>query len=302
MTQRTRILLILCATLLPTFALSIAWAHDFVLWPTPARLNSPGLLTLNLWVGDHMAFEEQRPYQVDRVAHFEHTSAQGTLDLSKGQTTKEKPSFATLDLKTKGGHWVRLDRPAVDIELEAQRFNHYLEHERLLHILAERTRLGESNLPGKERYTRHLKTFLQVGEVSDKQGCTPMGQAFEIVPLQDPALLKQGATLKVELRAEGKPIGAQPVEAMTRVGGDVVRVPLLSDASGQATVTFSHPGQWVLRRRHDAPLQGVRQGPVAQPLDCVRAGRVARSLGGSTTCVSQKTCPKASGSTIISCS
>ena len=243
--KRAIVCAVVCA--LSTSTLDNAFAHDFVLWPTPARLKAPERLSLRLWVGDHMAFEEQRSYTKDRVTRFEHRSAQGTVDLAQGRQNALTPPFATVDIRKKGGHWISLDRPAMHIELEAPRFNGYLEHERLEAVSAERTRRKEAKLPGKERYTRHLKTFVQVGRASDGQGCKATGQEFEIVPLQDPALLKKGATLKVELRVKGEPLANHPFEAMTRVDKKVVRVPLKTDAKGQAEVKFGHAGQWLLR-------------------------------------------------------
>jgi len=234
---------------------SIALAHDFILWPKPGRRNAPGSVDVELWVGHHLTFEEQRGWRHDRVDRLEHISSAETQDLRERGVLEQQP-FAQLALNNEGGHLLVLDRPAVDIELEAERFERYLEHERLDGIKAERARRKEAHEPGTERYTRHLKAFVQVGDVLDGTGCQPTGQALELVPVQDPGSFRAGQAALFVLLRDGQPVTRHPVDAMVRVAGELKRQALTTDDAGRVEVDFTHEGQWVLRSVHMVRCSG----------------------------------------------
>jgi len=238
-----RLLLAVVSVLAPC---SAALAHDFILWPRPGHLPAPGEVRLELWVGDHLAFEEQRGFQVERADRFDRVDASGAHDLLAGRVDADPP-FATVALDHPGGHTLVLDRPAVSIELPADRFEHYLEHERLAGVVRERARRDESQRPGRERYTRHIKTFVQVGDRFDSAGCRAMGQPLEVVPLIDPARLAEGQVMEVELRRDGRALADHPLEAMTLVEGRPRSTHMRTDARGRARLRLDNEGEWLLR-------------------------------------------------------
>jgi len=251
----TTLLLACTAASAVVLSTSLALAHDFVLWPKPGVLKAPGAIDVELWLGDHLAFEGQRGWRADRIDRLEHVSKKATRDLRKLGKSGQKP-FVRLELKRKGGHLVVLDRPAIDIELEAERFEGYLEHERLAAIKAERAKRGESGEPGHERYTRHLKTFVQVGGARDKVGCKAAGQPFELVPVHDPASLRAGHAASFTLLRDGKPVASHPVDALVRVGGELKQQQLTTNDAGRIEVDFAHEGQWLLRSVHMVRCEG----------------------------------------------
>jgi hypothetical protein len=51
-----------------------------------------------------------------------------------------------------------------EISLSAEDFNSYLEHDGIPDILEARKRQGELTRPARERYQKHVKAILQVGE------------------------------------------------------------------------------------------------------------------------------------------
>ena len=243
--MRSRWTLAFVAALLSSLS-AVAAAHDFILWPRPARLDAPGVVEFGLWVGDHLAFDEQRGYRPERALRFELLSAAGSRDLRAGRARTEPP-FARIRLERPGGHLVVLDRPPIEIALPPDRFTHYLEHEGLGRILAERRRRGESQRPGRERYTRHLKAFVQVGPAPDGVGCRVAGQELEIVPGLDPASLRAGDRLPITLRLRGRPLARHRVEAMIQEGGRVRHQHRTTGPDGRATVRLDREGTWLLR-------------------------------------------------------
>ena len=71
--------------------------------------------------------------------------------------------FALLSAKRAGQHLLILQRDWAHIELEAEKFDNYLEHEGLEGILKLRREAGEDKSVGKERYRRYIKSLLKVG-------------------------------------------------------------------------------------------------------------------------------------------
>lgn len=216
-----------------------ALAHDFVLLP---EVGSSGTVALRLLVHDGHRLGDERTFMASRVARMFVRSASGQRPLtsSDGQLP-----FARAQGLGAGGHWVAVDRVPIDIELEAERFDGYLRHEGLGPIAEERRRRGESDRPGRERYSRHLKAFVQVGERRDRVGCRAVGQDFEVVLRHDPATLRAGHRLGLELRHRGRPLASHPLDAGSPDDPHGQRV--ITDARGRAEVELREAGPLLLR-------------------------------------------------------
>jgi hypothetical protein len=220
----------------------IAKAHDFVLWPDDGP--RPDARRLRLLVHDGHRLGDERVFRADRVTRFFDRSAEGERELAGGGA--EGP-FAVVSGLRPGGHWLAVDRVPIDIELEADRFDDYLRHEGLEAALRERRRRGESGRPGRERYTRHLKAFVQVGDARDGVGCQRLGQALEVLFLHDPSTLSVGHTLEVELREEGRPVVGHPVDAYTERHPDPHARRVRTDERGRVRIPLREAGRLVLR-------------------------------------------------------
>jgi hypothetical protein len=98
------------------------------------------------------------------------------------------------------------------IELDAKKFRSYLEHENLTNALKWREANGETRRPGRERYSKYVKSLLSVGK-SDTYFSERTGLAIEIVPEADPYSLKPGDTLPVQVLFRGQPAVDVAVES-----------------------------------------------------------------------------------------
>jgi hypothetical protein len=239
----TRTLLVAVPAL---FVAAPAAAHDLFLLPAVHADEAPREIELRLLVGDHFAPEEERGFRGSTLARFELVTARGRRDLSQGDDGP--PPFARVEVGA-GGQLFAIDRRPILTELEAERFDAYLEHEGLSHILAARRAPGASG-PGRERYTRYLKSFVQIGARRDGAFRRVLGQRLELVPLDDPSSLREGANLRVRLLFEGRPLADQPVTAYRRNGDDVATTVVRTDPRGEAVFTIDRAGTWLLRTVH----------------------------------------------------
>ena len=118
--------------------------------------------------------------------------------------------------------------------------------------------LGKSYRLGKrERYQKHVKAILQVGDLRTRAFESVLGYPAEIVPLANPYLVIVGDTLGFRCLVDGQPVAQQLVIA----GGerDTVRIPEVrarSDAQGVARFVIRRPGKWYVKFIHMVPVSG----------------------------------------------
>jgi len=140
------------------------------------------------------------------------------------------------------------------IELSADDFNEYLKHDGVLDVLAAREQGGLLDRPANERYAKHVKTLLQVGDDATDTYSTFLGFPIEIIPQANPASLAPGDTLRVLVMADGSPVAEQLVYASYAgyhshddTGGHQEAMQARTDANGVAEIEISRSGRWYVR-------------------------------------------------------
>ena len=148
-------------------------------------------------------------------------------------------------------------RPRV-LRLEAKDFNAYLESDGVPDILAARRQSGEITKPARERYQKHVKAIVQVGERRTDTYGTTLGHPAELVPLENPYALTPGATLRLRTLIDGKPVANQYVISGGRTanGGRIALGEHRSDASGIVRVPLIGAGQWYVKFIHMTKVVG----------------------------------------------
>ena len=138
------------------------------------------------------------------------------------------------------------------IRLEAKDFNEYLATEGSPTILAQRKRTGEDTLPASERYSKHVKAILQVGDIRSAGYGTVLGYPAELVPLNNPYALRRGEALRVRALVEGRPEASQLLYyGGRRTDGKPVRErSVRTDRAGVGSVRIPSSGQWYIKFIH----------------------------------------------------
>lgn len=238
-----RSLLFICPALLV--------AHECWLQPSAFIVFPKQALTLQLNVG--MNFQgEARPFNAQRAARLTHFSAAGAADWSAKATGQTGLEFS---LPALGTHVLALDSNPSFITLEAEKFNAYLKEEGLTSVLVQREQAGESNAPGKERYLRNIKTIIQAGRADDTWQVRT-GQRLELVPLDNPATVRPGGTLRVQLLFAGLPLADNLVRAWHRESDKLTVIDVRTSATGEAAFTLPAAGPWMLSTVHMARVTG----------------------------------------------
>jgi uncharacterized GH25 family protein len=237
------------------FSARPALAHDY--WMVPAPLVTPAAqeVTLSLFVGEDFVAQDEKRFETARASRFSHLHGSETAEVLSLSAEGGAP-ILRLRVEGEGGHLFVLDRNLAKIELAPAKFEDYLRHEGLTAVLAERARRGESDKPGRERYTRCLKALVQVGAARDGTFGRVAGQALEIVPESDPGLAAPGDSLAVRVLFRGTPLQGARVEAFSREGADVKGQESATDEHGIAHVAVDRRGAWLLRMVHMVRCEG----------------------------------------------
>ena len=135
-----------------------------------------------------------------------------------------------------------------ELNLSAQDFNDYLEHDGVLDVLDARRRDGQLTEDARERYSKHVKAVFQVGERRSPGFDVVLGYPAELVPLENPYALGTDATLPVRCLVDGTPVAGQPVRwGGEGPSGSFRERSTRSDASGVAVVRIDQPGKWYVK-------------------------------------------------------
>jgi hypothetical protein len=139
-------------------------------------------------------------------------------------------------------------RPNV-IPLEAKDFNLYLRDDGIPDVLEARRQGGELDRPARERYSKHIKALIQVGQLRSDHFGTELGYPAELVPLDNPYSLASGRPLRVRTLVDGHPAANQFVlyGGRTPNGGRIAQRSLRSDSAGVARIPLRGPGVWYVK-------------------------------------------------------
>ena len=108
-----------------------------------------------------------------------------------------------------GPYAVGVSTTASVIALSADTVNMYLRDDGIPDILAQRRTRNELTKPARERYHKHVKALLQVGDSLGPSFDAVFGYPAEIIPLANPYGLRSGATLRIRVIVDGKPVPNQ---------------------------------------------------------------------------------------------
>jgi len=143
------------------------------------------------------------------------------------------------------------------IALSGEDFNSYLKEDGIPDVLNARTLDGELEKAVRERYQKHVKAVLQVGDARTTAFSVVLGYPAEIVPLSNPYATRIGDTLAVRALVDGKAVMNQIVIAGgERDGRPMEEVRTRSDADGVARFALSGPGKWYIKFIHMVPVTG----------------------------------------------
>ena len=166
-------------------------------------------------------------------------------------------SLLTFETGGPGTYVLGVSTAARVFTLTAEEFNEYLVHDGIVDVIAEREAAGKTNDEAIERYSKHVKALVQVGDERSDEWSHELGYPVEFMPLGNPYDLGAGDELEVRFLRAGEPVANQLVYASYEnhhqhddAGGHVEAVTTRTDADGVATITLAGAGRWYVRAIH----------------------------------------------------
>jgi hypothetical protein len=161
-------------------------------------------------------------------------------------------SVLTLSTVESGTYLIGASLLPREITLEAKDLNEYLAHDGLPDMLEARRRSGELDRPARERYSKHVKALVQVGDRRTEEYQSVLDYPAELIPLDNPYTLKSAGVLRVRALVDGEPVPNQLVVAGNHKGQRSIR----TDSSGVARVRIGSRGAWYVKFIHMEPALG----------------------------------------------
>jgi uncharacterized GH25 family protein len=238
-------------------SVSIAAAHDMFVKPARFFAAENSAVFVRLLNGTFSKSENSiaRPRLLD-------ISVVGPAGRERMDTTSWNAigDTSTFEIKTGGaGTYVVgvSTRPNV-IEMSADTFHLYLAEDGIPDELAARKKEGASNARVRERYHKHVKALIQVGDTRSNHYSMELGYPAELVPLENPYSLQPGQTLRLRTLVDAKPASNQYVlyGGRTSANARIEQRSLRSDANGVVSVPLRTRGTWYVKFINMARLSG----------------------------------------------
>ena len=233
---------------------SFLFAHEFWLMPSQFRVGINESFNLTFYVGEDFMGElwEKRSDRTLKLSHFSGRKIEDLTPLA----LKNDSSDLVLKFGNAGTHLVTMASKNSFIALDANKFNEYLKEDGINNIYQLRQAKGELDKPSKERYRRCVKTLIQVGTKTDKTFKRQTGMPLEIIPLQNPYILKMGDMMTVKVLFNGKPLADKMIVTWNKTATTKTRQQKLrTDAHGLMTFSLDQKGQWMVSTVHMIPLE-----------------------------------------------
>jgi len=187
----------------------------------------------------------------ERVADFSIVTSTGHASPSQEQwQVQDSLSAFSYEFTTPGTYVIGLSTHPRTIEMSSEEFAAYLAHEGLDDDLADfKANWQDSSV--RERYVKHSKAILQVGESFSGEYQSHLQHNLEIVPDENPYQLRFGNEMTVQVLIDGRPAanrvvraGAEDFHGHDGSGAHQKYYTLRTNEEGRATLLISQKGIW----------------------------------------------------------
>jgi uncharacterized GH25 family protein len=240
------------STLVLVLAASAVYAHElFIKLDTYFLEENSGVRVMLL---NGTFTNSENSITADRVVDVTLVGPDGVSRLQpEAWDASSDTTYITLQTGPPGTYVLGVSTGSRLIELDAESFNEYLEHDGIPDILEARRATGELGEDAVERYSKHVKAVYQVGGTRTVGWSRAVGYPAEIVPLANPYRLSVGEELAVRCLVHGEPTANQLVVAGGDLNGQAIEErDARTDSDGIVRFMVDQAGKWYVRFIHMA--------------------------------------------------
>jgi uncharacterized GH25 family protein len=226
------------------FITGIVLPHEFWLQPKKFKYALNEEMNVAFLVGENF---EGEPWDLkkNKIEKLELSHLTKTIDLrlQVNPEAKEKLKYKFIE---EGTYLLSMQSNEAFIELDSVRFNKYLKEDGLENALDIRKKTNTLDKPSKEFYSRYVKLFVQAGNKTDDTFKKKTGMRIEIIPKQNPCLLKSGDYLQCLVLFNGKPSAHQMVKVWNKIGNTTFQQNNYTENDGTIKFPISSKGPWMV--------------------------------------------------------
>ncbi|HEX5668988.1 MAG TPA: DUF4198 domain-containing protein [Chitinophagaceae bacterium] len=220
-------------------------AHEFWLEPQKFNLKRGEHVILTFKVGEHFEGENWRG-NATSVKSLKLFYANIQDDLESLISPDAEGDSLSLQFYDDGTALVAYQSTNKHIELEAAKFNEYLEEDGLHSAIEYRQKNSETDSIGRENYMRCAKTLFQVGANKDDAYKKYCSMPLEFVPVQHPYLLRKDETLTFRLLFQAKPVPGALVKVWHKLNNKTEKIECTTNDEGLIEIPLSLAGKFMI--------------------------------------------------------
>jgi len=219
-------------------------SHEFWLNPDKFIYNRGEKINIRFFVGENFDGENWNGNN-EKIQSLKLYYGGVSDDLSKN-INEEKGDSIELTMLDEGTNLVAFNSTNSFIELEATKFNEYLQEDGLYNTIEYRKQNNETDSLGKEFYQRCAKTLIQVGNIKDKTFSVNTDLPVDIIPITNPYTLKNEDSLTVKILFRNFPLANALVKIWHRENDKTEKSGLVSNENGEIKFPVTISGKWML--------------------------------------------------------
>lgn len=223
-------------------AVPAAQAHEFWLLPSSTVLSSPGYITVDAAVSNDIFYFNYRPLGIRDNLSI--TAADGSKVEPESMVQGKLRTVFDANLQAAGTYRLAIANASMMASWkeggETKRWRGPQAE------MADKVPAKADELTIRESVSR-LETFVTVGRPTDVR---PTGQGLELVPVTHPNDLYEDSPAVFTFVVDGKPaagIEVEMIRAGTRYRDQLEKITLTTNADGQISHTWQHPGMYYLK-------------------------------------------------------
>lgn len=229
----------------------IVFAHEFWLQPHKFFYTVREVANIRFNVGENFTGENWTGNK-DKISQLLLFAPSGSITDISAQVSQNKGDSVPVPLQQEGTHMIIFNSTNSFIDLDAVKFNEYLQEDGLNQVIAYRKKNGESQLNGKENYQRSVKTIFQVGGRLTENCIDPTSLPLDIIPEENPysipVMSARSGLLKVkfQVRFQGQPLTNALVKIWYHSADKKARMDTLRTNKKGWVTANRHPGPYMV--------------------------------------------------------
>jgi len=227
---------------------TILSAHEMFLKPRSHFLPPNAAVTVPLLNGTYSTSENS--IDRNRIADISLMTAHDRTRYDTATVTARGDStFFRIESGSPGTSVFGVSTRPNQLKLSGKEFTAYLKEEGLTEVIDARRVAGISADSASERYAKHVKAILQIGNDRSDGYAAVLGYPAELIPLDNPYSVKPGGTLRVRALVNGTAAAGLALLAGGRTPGNA-RLPSQSVRTGPdgvATIRLPRPGHYYVK-------------------------------------------------------